>query len=100
MTFLAWLVTVIPVIGPPVSAFLILIIQSYYSGFSLIDYTLERKRYTVGESIAFAKRNRSRVTGVGMGFILIMFVPVIGWFAAPGFGVVAATLSSLEIIEE
>ena len=95
-TLLAWLTVLIPVFGTLVSPLLILLIQSYYSGFGLVDYTLERKRFSVSQSIAFLHQNKARVTGVGMGFILMLLIPVVGWFFAPGYGTVAATLSALE----
>ncbi len=97
---LAWLFTVFPVIGPLVSPILLISIESYYGGFGLMDYTLERKRFSVEESFDFAKQNRALVTGVGLGFVLLLFIPIIGWFFAPGYGTVAATLSALERIGE
>lgn len=99
-TFLALLVAFIPLIGTVVSPVLIILIQSYYGGVGLVDFTLERKRYTVKDSIAFSRKNRGRITGVGIGFVLILMVPVLGWFAAPGYGTVAATLSILEKMKE
>ena len=33
-----------------------------------------------------------------MGFVLLLMIPVFGWFAAPGYGTVAATLAALEKI--
>jgi len=97
-TMMAWLIGIVPLIGVILSPVLIFLIQSYYGGFNLIDYTLERKRYTVSESIDFAHKNRARVTGVGMGFILLLLIPLIGWFFAPGYGATAATLAALEKI--
>jgi len=97
-TAAAWFISIIPLIGAMLSPVLILLIQSYYGGVGLIDYTLERKRYTVSESIDFSHRNRARVIGVGMGFILLLLIPFIGWFFAPGYGTTAATLAILEKI--
>jgi len=99
-TLMAWLIGIVPLIGAILSPGLIFLIQSYYGGFGLIDYTLERKRYTVSESIDFAHKNRARVTGVGMGFILLLLIPLIGWFFAPGYGATAATLAVLEKINQ
>ncbi|QTA80433.1 Uncharacterized protein dnl_27370 [Desulfonema limicola] len=94
----AWIFIIIPIIGTIISSFLILMIQSFYNGFSLTDYTLERKRFTVKESIAFIKNNRAMTTGIGLGFMLMMFVPVFGWAAAPAYGTVASTIAALEKI--
>ncbi|RJP78363.1 MAG: hypothetical protein C4522_13245 [Desulfobacteraceae bacterium] len=100
LTAMAWLFGLVPLVGTMVSPVLILLVQSYYSGFGLVDYTLERKRFSVGGSIAFVHHHRARVTGVGMGFICMLLIPLIGWFFAPGYGTVAATLSALEKIHD
>ncbi len=100
LSFMSWLLVFIPIVGVPLSGVLILLIQFFYNGFSLTDYTLERKRYSVKESVRFVHGNRARVIGVGMGFMLLVTIPVIGWFAAPAYGTVAATLAALEKINE
>ncbi len=97
-TFSAWTLSIIPAIGIIVSTSLILLIQSYYGGFGLVDFTLERKRFSVKESFKFMRGNRGMATGVGMGFILLLMVPLAGWMAAPGYGTVAATLAALDKI--
>ncbi|MDM8543670.1 EI24 domain-containing protein [Desulfococcaceae bacterium HSG9] len=96
MTLLAWLSVLVPLICPIVSAILIVSIQAYFSGTGLIDYTLERKRFSVRESIQYAREHRSDVMGLGLGFMLLLLIPVIGWFMAPGYGAVASMLATLE----
>jgi CysZ protein len=86
----------IPGIGPFISTAIIFLIQSFYGGFGLVDYTLERKRYSLKSSIKYSKDNRGNITGIGIGFILLLMVPIIGWFTAPAFATVAATLNTLE----
>lgn len=97
---LAWLFVFIPLVGPLISMVCMIAIQSYYGGYSLVDYTLERKQYSVKDSIQFAKGHRALVTGVGAAFMLLALVPVVGWFSAPTYGTVAATLASLEKMED
>ncbi|MBN2039747.1 MAG: EI24 domain-containing protein [Spirochaetes bacterium] len=99
-TLISWLLIFIPVIGTVISPLLILLVQSYYAGIGLSDITLERKKFPVKESITFGKENRAEMTGLGLGFIIILMLPVIGWFFAPGLGTVAATLTAMEIIEK
>jgi len=99
-TGFAWLLGILPLVGVFLSPVLLLLIQSYYSGFGLVDYTLERHRYSISDSITFVHQHKSRVTGVGMGFILMLLIPIIGWFFAPGYGAVAATLAALEKIHD
>jgi len=96
----AWLLILVPLIGPLISSAVILWIQAKYGGISLVDYTLERKRYSVAQRIAFARRYRSRVIGVGLGFMFTMLLPLVGWFIAPALGTVAATLVTLDILND
>lgn len=98
ITIAAWLLAFIPLAGVVISPVLIFLIQSYYNGLRFVDYTLERKRYSVQESAYFAKTNRSRIIGIGIGFTLLLMVPLIGWFLAPGYGTIAGTLGALEKI--
>ncbi|QTA89839.1 EI24 domain-containing protein [Desulfonema magnum] len=100
LTFFAWILVFIPILGVMVSPVLMFLIQFYYNGFGLIDYTLERKRYSVRESIEFARGNRARVIGVGAGFMLMLLIPLVGWFSAPAYGTIAATLAALDKINE
>ena len=97
--FIIWLISLIPVVGL-ISPFLILFVQSFYEGCSLMDYTLERKRFSVQKSLNFAKNHRGKVTGVGSGFMLFFLIPFFGWFLAPGYGTVAATIFALEELNE
>ncbi len=89
----------IPLIGPFASFALLLAVQSFYEGVALSDYTLERKRYSVDQTISFTKSHKYGIMGIGCGFTLILLIPVFGWFTAPGYGTVAATLAVLEKIE-
>jgi CysZ protein len=97
---LAWLVIFIPIAGAALSAAIIFLIQAYYNGCTLSDYTLERKNYSVKQRVRFTRAHRAWVTGVGIGFMLVLFIPVLGWFIAPAYGTVAATLSTLAVINE
>lgn len=96
LVFFAWLLGFIPIIGFVLSPVLIFLIQSFFGGFGLADYTLERKRFTIGKSNGHAYKNMAEMMGIGSGFLLIMFIPLIGWFFAPTLGTVAATLVTLE----
>jgi CysZ protein len=97
---LSWLLVLIPLLGSMASAALIFFIQAFYNGFALSDYTLERKRLSVKESVQFGKDHRARVVGVGAGFMAMMLVPIVGWFAAPTYGAVAATIASMGEVGE
>lgn len=85
----------IPVLGwiAPLAS---LFIECFYFGFSMLDYTNERKGLSASESIDFIDRHKGLAIGNGMIFYCIHILPVIGWIFAPGYAVVAATLSMQE----
>lgn len=84
--------SLIPVVGwlTPVMA---IIIDCYYYGFSMLDYSMERKNKSASESIFFIGSHKGLAIGNGMVFYLMHFIPIIGWILAPSYAVVAATLS-------
>lgn len=90
------LISFIPVIGwaTPVLA---LFVECYYFGFSMLDYSSERNKLSVAESIDFIGRHKGLAIGNGIVFYLTHGVPLIGWIFAPSYAVVAATLSMYRI---
>ena len=87
-----FLLAFIPVIGwaTPV---LVLFVESYYFGFSMLDYSSERKKLSVAQSIDFIGNHKGLAIGNGMVFYLMHWVPIVGWILAPTYAVIAATLS-------
>jgi len=83
----------LPVIGAIISAAFLFFIQAYYGGSGLADIILERRGMPVKERLQFIKNNRSLVLGSGSGFLLILLIPFLGWFFAPGLGTIAMTIS-------
>jgi len=83
----------LPVVGAVLSTFLLFLIQAYYGGGALADIILERRGLAVKERLQFIKDNRFLIIGSGSGFLLLLFIPIIGWFIAPGLGTVATTMS-------
>lgn len=86
------LLTLIPVIGW-ITPLFALIIECYYLGFSMLDYTNERHNLSVWEGFTFVNHHKGLAIGNGLGFYLFLAVPVAGWILAPGYAVIAATLS-------
>lgn len=72
---------------------LALLIECYYYGFSMLDYSMERHRKTAAESIYFIGRHKGLAVGNGLMFYLMHLIPIVGWVLAPAYSVVAATLS-------
>lgn len=85
----------IPIVGflIPIAIFLI---ESFYFGFSMIDYTNERKKLTFKESKTYIRQNKPLAYGIGIVFYLMFLIPLIGWIFAPLYGIVAGTLAVLQ----
>ena len=92
LTIALSLVTFIPLVGL-LSPFAILMVQSYFFGFAMMDYNAERYRWTLKETSSWMKKNFAAVTGIGLAFHLCFLVPVAGWIIAPVLATVAGTLT-------
>jgi CysZ protein len=68
------------------------IIQAYYNGILITDYTLEQKGFSITDSLQFYKTNKFAMFSTGLGFMFILLIPVIGWFTAPTYALVSASL--------
>lgn len=86
------ILSLIPLVGwlTPVMA---LIIECYYYGFSMLDYSMERHKKSPSESIFFISGHKGLAIGNGVVFYMMHLVPFLGWILAPTYAVVAATLS-------
>lgn len=90
--FFIAILSLLPVIGWP-APILSLLTECFYYGFSMLDYSMERNKKTVSESIYFINQHKGLAIGNGIVFYLMHLLPVIGWILAPAYAVVAATLS-------
>jgi CysZ protein len=86
------LLSLFPVIGW-ITPVIILFIECYYYGFSMLDYSCERHKLSPAESISFIGRHKGLAVGNGMVFYLMHLLPIVGWILAPAYAVVAATIS-------
>lgn len=85
----------IPLIGWAVPVFALLL-ECYYYGFSMLDYSLERHQLTPSESIYFIGQRRGLAIANGLLFYLMHLIPIAGWIFAPAYAVIAATLTILK----
>ena len=92
------LLGLIPIIGF-FSAALLFLMQAYFAGFGNMDYTLER-HYNYKMSVKFVKQNRGLATGNGIIFMLFLLIPVIGVILVLPLSVTAATIVTVEKIQE
>ncbi len=86
------LLSLIPLVGW-LTPILALLVECYYYGFSMLDYSMERHKKTPAESIFFIGSHKGLAIGNGLIFYLMHLLPIVGWVLAPSYSVIAATLS-------
>ena len=99
LTLLCLLLNIIPILGQIVSITLIFIINSYYFGYSFMDYTNERYRRSVKESNEEVYHYKYLAITIGAIYALPMYL-ICGTFLAAYVGgvcTVAATKAQIEL---
>lgn len=86
------LLSLIPLFGW-VTPLVALLVECYYYGFSMLDYSMERNKQSMQESITFIGNHKGLAIGNGIVFYMMHLIPFVGWILAPAYSVVAATLS-------
>lgn len=88
-TLLSMLLLLIPVVGA-IQPVIVFFIAAYYMGANMLDFTQEKFQLTYSESIQHSRNNRLLASGLGSGFQLLNFIPVLGWMFAPAYTAAAA----------
>jgi len=73
--------------------FFAILIEAYYLGFSMLDYSCERNKLSSSQSIAFISDHKGLAIGNGIVFYLMHLFVGVGWVLAPSYSVIAATIS-------
>lgn len=82
------LLSLVPLIGW-ITPIIALLMECYYFGFAMLDYSFARNDFTPAQSISFTGRHRGLAIGNGLLFYLVHAAI----FLAPAYAVIAATLS-------
>jgi CysZ protein len=91
LTFILLILSFIPMVGL-LSAVLLIVLDAYYYGFGMIDYTFERRQLTVAQSITQIKNYRGIAIGNGLVFYALFLIPIIGVVIGAPLSAVAATI--------
>ena len=92
------ILSLIPFVGW-ISPFVAILIECYYYGFSMLDYSCERNKMSALKSISFINTHKGLAIGNGIVFYLMHCFIIVGWVLAPAYAVIAATISMQEIKE-
>ncbi len=96
LVLVLYMIAFIPLVGF-ISPILIFIVESFFYGFSMIDYYNERERMSIGGSTHFIFKHFGLATANGAVFLGVLMVPLIGIFVAPTYSVVAATIATHQV---
>ena len=91
-----FIVAFIPVVGF-FSPLLLFLVESYFFGFSMMDYYNERHKLSVKESVRFMQKHKGAAIGVGATYYLLFLIPFIGWLFAPVYASVSGTIAAHRI---
>lgn len=83
----------IPLFGAFVP-FAILLVSSYFYGFSFLDYNNERKHLSVRKSVEFMRRHKGLAIGNGLPFTLVLLIPFVGGILASFFSILSVIAAS------
>lgn len=79
------------------STALLFLVQAYYAGFGNMDYTFER-HFTYKESVNFIRKNRGLAIGNGIGFLLLLLIPVVGVILVLPLSVTSASVIAVDLL--
>jgi CysZ protein len=98
LTIPLYLLAFIPLITP-VAGVLILCIESYFVGFSMLDYRNEFRRLSAAQSQTLIRHHKGLAIGNGLVFNLLLAIPFAGVLIAPPLAAVAAALAANQVID-
>lgn len=97
LTAIFFVCSFIPILGL-FFVFALVILDSYYYGFSMMDYSCEREKMKITQAVHWMKKHKGLVIGNGFIFYLsIYFVPIFGVVIMAPLSAIAATLSFYQI---
>ncbi|WP_282042351.1 EI24 domain-containing protein [Winogradskyella flava] len=79
------------------STVLLFLVQAYYAGFANMDYTLER-HFKYRDSVAFIRQHRGLAIGNGIGFLLLLLIPVVGVVLVLPLSVTSASVIAVDLL--
>lgn len=72
-------------------------ISAYFYGFSMMDYTCERRKLSISEGVKFVRRYKWFAIGNGLMYVITDMIPFVGGIIAPVNGICGATTGILEL---
>lgn len=90
----SWIFPPLMIIVGPLSTLFLFFIGAYFYGFSTMDYTNERRRLNVKQSVQFIRHHKGIATGNGTVFSLLLIVPILGTYIGPIFAPIICSVGA------
>lgn len=98
LTIVLIVVSFIPLLGffTPIC---LLVIASYFYGYSFMDYSLERRKLKIKESNLFVRKHKGVAVSNGLVFSIMLAIPFCGVFLGAFFSVISVIAATMAIVE-
>ena len=93
------LTSLIPIIGWVIGILGNFLISSYFYGFAFMDYSNERHKLSLRESVLFVRKNKGFASGVGSVFSICFFIPIVGGILASFLAIICVVNATIGVEE-
>lgn len=80
--------------------FAIILMSSYFYGFSFLDYNNERQQMSVKASVSFMRNHKALAIANGLPFTLVLLIPFVGGIIASFFSIYSVIAASAVMTKE
>ena len=98
-TILFILTSIIPLIGWVIGILGSFLVSSYFYGFAFMDYSNERHKLSLKESVQFVRKNKGFASGVGSIFSICFLIPFIGGTLASFLAIICVVNATIGVEE-
>jgi CysZ protein len=83
----------------PFVSVILFLVSAYFYGFSFIDYTNERRKLSVSESVRYVRQRKAMSCGHGFVFALLLYVPVLGVALSSFYAIIATVAATIHVLD-
>ena len=83
----------------PFVSVILFLVSAYFYGFSFIDYTNERRKLSVSESVHYVRQRKAMSCGHGIVFALLLYVPILGVALSSFYAIIATVAATMHVLD-
>ena len=83
----------------PFVSVILFLVSAYFYGFSFIDYTNERRKLSVKQSVRYVGQRKAMSCGHGFIFALLLYIPVLGVALSAFYAIIATVAATMHVWE-